>query len=120
MTCPPTCTVYFDGACPLCRREIAHYQRLPGSQQIAWVDASLCDEPSLGPDLDRSQALGRLHVRRVDGTLVSGAAAFAAIWSRLPAYAALGRVASYRPVLWFTEVVYRGFLRARRLWRQPR
>jgi predicted DCC family thiol-disulfide oxidoreductase YuxK len=119
MTSPPTCTVYFDGACPLCRREIAHYQQLAGGQDIAWVDASLCDEGTLGADLDRSRALGRLHVRRSDGTLVSGAAAFAAIWSRLPAYTALARVAAYRPVLWTMEVVYRGFLGTRRLWRQP-
>jgi predicted DCC family thiol-disulfide oxidoreductase YuxK len=120
MTSPPICTVYFDGACPLCRREIAHYQRQPGGQNIAWIDASLCDERSLGDDLDRSQALGRLHARHADGTLVSGAAAFAAIWARLPAYAVLGRLAAYRPVLWTMEVGYRGFLRARRLWRKAK
>ncbi len=119
MTSPPNCTVYFDGACPLCRREIAHYRGLPGGQQIAWVDASRCDEASLGDGLDRRQALRRLHVRQADGTLLSGAAAFAAIWSRLPAYATIGRLAAYRPALWGMELVYASFLRARRLWRRP-
>jgi demethoxyubiquinone hydroxylase (CLK1/Coq7/Cat5 family) len=115
----PTCTVYFDGACPLCQREIAHYRRLPGAEGISWVDASTCDAASLGAGLDRSEALARLHVRRGDGSLVSGAAAFAAIWSRLPAYAFLGRLASWRPVLSTMEAAYVAFLRVRRLWRRP-
>jgi len=56
-------------------------------------------------------------VRGADGQLVSGAAAFAAIWRRLPAYAWLGRLASPRPVQWLLEGGYRGFLTVRRLWR---
>jgi demethoxyubiquinone hydroxylase (CLK1/Coq7/Cat5 family) len=115
----PTCTVYFDGACPLCRREIAHYRSLPGAEGMSWVDASSCDAASLGAGLDRDDALARLHVRRDDGTLVSGAAAFAAIWSRLPAYSALGRLASWRPLLSTMEAAYVAFLRLRRLWRRP-
>ena len=49
MTRSTTCTVYFDGACPVCRGEIAHYRRQRGSESIAWVDASNCDEAELGP-----------------------------------------------------------------------
>ncbi len=33
----PAFTVYFDGSCPLCRREIALYRRLPQAAQLAWV-----------------------------------------------------------------------------------
>ena len=59
----PTCTVYFDGDCPVCRREIAHYQRQRGAEAIAWVDASRCDEAALGPGVDRAMVLSRFHVR---------------------------------------------------------
>jgi demethoxyubiquinone hydroxylase (CLK1/Coq7/Cat5 family) len=112
------CTVYFDGACPLCRREIAHYRSQVGAQSIAWVDAATCNPAALGGDLSREVALRRLQVRQADGSLVSGAAAFAAIWTRLPAYGSLAAVASRRPLLRLMEGLYSGFLRLRPLWRR--
>ena len=30
--------VFYDGGCPLCRREIAHYRRLRGAADLRWVD----------------------------------------------------------------------------------
>ncbi len=117
MTSIPSCTVYFDSACPVCRREIAHYRRLRGADAIAWVDAATCDEPALGADLDRTRALARFHVRGADGTLVSGPLAFVALWRRLPALAWLAPVASSRPALALLECGYGLFLRARRRWR---
>jgi len=112
------CTVYFDGACPLCRREIAHYRSQDGATSIDWVDAATCNPAALGDDLSRDVALGRLHVRQADGSLISGAAAFAAIWSRLPAYGWLATIASRRPLLKLMEGFYSGFLRLRPLWRR--
>jgi predicted DCC family thiol-disulfide oxidoreductase YuxK len=90
----------------VCRREIAHYRRQRGSESIAWVDASSCDEAELGPGLDRSVVLSRFHVRNADGTLTAGAAAFVAIWRRLPAFAWLAALTSSRPVLALLEAGY--------------
>ena len=112
------CTVYFDGACPVCRREIAHYRRQRGSDAIAWIDASSCDDAALGPGLDRSVVLSRFHVREDDGTLASGAAAFVAIWRRLPAFAWLAALASSRPVLALLDAGYAMFLHVRPVWRR--
>ena len=113
----PACTVYFDGACPICRTEIAHYQRQRGAEAIAWVDASSCDEEALGPGVDRATVLRRFHVREADGTLSSGAAAFIAVWRRLPAFAWLATIASFRPVLAVLDAGYGLFLRVRPWWR---
>jgi demethoxyubiquinone hydroxylase (CLK1/Coq7/Cat5 family) len=112
------CVVYFDGACPLCRREIAHYRRQNGAGTVVWVDAANCDPSALGVDLDRDAALKRLHVRRPDGSLVSGVAAFAMIWSRLPAYRWLALSASRRPLLTILETGYSVFLHLRPVWRR--
>lgn len=112
------CTVYFDGDCPVCRREIRHYRTRAGDGTLTWVDAARADAP-LGPGLTRDAALARMHVRREDGTLVSGAAAFAELWSRTPGYTWLGKVASRPPVSTAMEAGYRGFLVARRAWRRP-
>jgi demethoxyubiquinone hydroxylase (CLK1/Coq7/Cat5 family) len=116
----PACTVYFDGACPVCRREIAHYRRVAGGGQIDWVDASACTPSALGDGLPREAALSRLHVRLADGSLVSGAAAFAAIWARLPGYSWLAAFAARRPVRSAMEFAYAGFLRLRPLWRRAK
>ena len=119
MTHDFACTVYFDGGCPVCSREIAAYRRLRGGESIFWVDASACEDAALNGDLDRVSALQRLHVRCADGTLVSGAAAFVELWKQLPAFAWLARVCSIRPLLAILEALYSGFLRMRRSWRTP-
>ncbi|MFN7571785.1 MAG: thiol-disulfide oxidoreductase DCC family protein [Betaproteobacteria bacterium] len=113
---PARCTVYYDGGCPLCRREIAHYRGQQGAEAIEWVDVAAA-EGAPGPDITREQALARMHVRRADGSLAGGALAFAQIWSQLPRYAWLGRIASWPPVAAVLEVGYRVFLALRRFWR---
>lgn len=112
------CVVYFDGGCPLCRREIEHYRSQAGAESIAWVDAAGCNSAELGSGLSRDAALARLHARRADGSLVSGVSAFALIWSRLPAYRWLAPVVRRRPVLTALEAGYAAFLRLRPLWRR--
>lgn len=116
-TQPAQATVYFDGACPVCSREIALYQGQSGAEQIRWVDVARCDVGELGPNLNREAALARLHMRRADGQLVSGAEAFTTLWQALPRWAWLGRWLSIRPVLWALEWAYRAFLWVRRTWR---
>lgn len=105
-------TVYYDGACPLCRAEISHYARCDGADGIDFVDASDPDQP-LGRDLERNAALGRFHVRRADGRLVSGAQGFAAIWSVLPRWRWMARLSRVPGALWVMEMAYRAFLPVR-------
>jgi demethoxyubiquinone hydroxylase (CLK1/Coq7/Cat5 family)/predicted DCC family thiol-disulfide oxidoreductase YuxK len=113
----PAPCVYYDGACPLCAREIATYRSARGGEQLNWVDAQACASQGLGPALARDDALRRLHVRLADGRLVSGAAAFVAIWQRLPAFRGLALLARVPGMLWLMEGLYRAFLRLRPLWR---
>lgn len=111
-------TVYFDGACPVCSAEIAHYRRQPGAQACEWVDAATCADDQLGPGLTRDLALRRFHVRRADGRLVDGMRGFAALWRVLPRTAWLGRLASFGPMPALLDVVYGVFLAVRPLWRK--
>lgn len=113
-------TVYYDGACPVCSREIAMYQQQDAGRRCAWVDVSRCAPQALGDDLTREQALKRFHVRHADGRLDSGAHGFAALWAQLPATSFLARVARWPGVLPVLELGYRAFLVLRRLWRRPR
>jgi predicted DCC family thiol-disulfide oxidoreductase YuxK len=114
----PSLTVYFDGACPVCSREIALYRRQVGTDGIAWVDAACGAEAELGPDLSRSQALARLHVRTADGRLVSGARAFTTLWQNIPRLAWLGGMLGRGPFPGLLEAGYRAVLVVRRAWRR--
>lgn len=111
-------TVYYDGACPVCRREIAAWRRADGAERLDWVDASDADA-DLGGDLDRDRALARMHVRDADGRLIEGAGAFAALWRAFPKTRWLGRVAGSRVALAILDPAYSLFLRVRRAWRRP-
>ncbi len=106
-------TVYFDGACPLCRREIGFYRRRRGAERIRWVDVGRSACEVVDDDLCRREALSRFHVRLADGRLVSGARAFAELWSQLPGWRALGRCARLPAVTPLLEAAYRAFLRVR-------
>lgn len=104
----PLLTVYFDGSCPLCRREIALYRRQRGAERLAWHDVSA--GASTGADLSCDAALRRFHVRDAQGRLHSGAAAFARLWRCLPGWRVLGWLAALPPTVWLLELAYRAFL----------
>lgn len=63
------CTVYFDGACPLRRREIARLPARAGAESIAGGDAACSDPAAPGPGLaflevgDRDFLLARRNWR---------------------------------------------------------
>jgi len=121
MTLPPTpdgtqkpcdsLTVMYDGACPLCRREVGIYQGLEPAQPVAWLDVSQTSV-RLTPE-DRARYLARFHVRRKDGLLLSGAAAFVALWRVMPGWRWLARFAMLPGVTPVLEQLYRGFLHIR-------
>ena len=105
-------TVLYDGACPLCRREIALYRGLAPVRPLAFVDVS---DPSaaLPPGADRARLLARFHVLRADGSLADGARGFVALWAALPGWRWLARLAAVPGVTPLMELAYRVFLRLR-------
>ncbi|WP_420404488.1 thiol-disulfide oxidoreductase DCC family protein [Nisaea sp.] len=102
--------VYFDGSCPICSREIAAYRRVRGAERIEWQDVSIIEGRQIAEDLSAGEAMSRFHLRRRDGTLVSGAEAFGHLWSALPLFRLLGRFALLPPVTFLLERLYRLFL----------
>jgi len=102
-------TVWHDGDCPLCRREIALMRRLDTRSAIDFVDVA----GSGACPLDKAAMLARFHAREDGGPLVSGAAAFAAMWRAIPVLRPLGEAARSRLVLSMLERLYLRFLRMR-------
>jgi predicted DCC family thiol-disulfide oxidoreductase YuxK len=100
-------TVWFDGACPLCRREIALFRRLDRGRVIRFEDVSGADANC---PVGRAQLLARFHAQEAGQPMVSGAAAFAAMWRAIPVLRPFGEFARSPVVLWALERVYAVFL----------
>jgi predicted DCC family thiol-disulfide oxidoreductase YuxK len=105
--------VFYDGGCPLCRREIAHYLRIDHEQRIEWVDIDHDENVLHDYGLTRDQAMRRMHVRDASGVMVSGVDAFAVLWRQLPRYRWLASIVTLPGIHWFGEQVYRVFARSR-------
>jgi predicted DCC family thiol-disulfide oxidoreductase YuxK len=102
--------VWFDGACPLCRREIAFLKRLDQRGAIEFINIGSLAEAQC--PLNRGELLSRFHARE-NGRLVSGSEAFAAMWRAIPLLRPLGLVARLPVVKAVLERCYTSFLRFR-------
>lgn len=103
-------TVYYDGACPLCRREINLYRNMNGAETIAWVDVAKAETKELGAGLTPELTQKRFHVRTGDGSLASGSAAFAKLWLAIPSLSWLGSFTALPGVRHLADILYSGFL----------
>lgn len=101
--------VWYDGSCPLCQREIALIQRLDWRGAIRFSD--ITDGTAACP-VERSVLLARFHAREA-GVLLSGAAAFAAMWRAVPLLWPLGQAARLPLIGRLLEWAYGRFLRVR-------
>ncbi|WP_086736362.1 thiol-disulfide oxidoreductase DCC family protein [Erythrobacter colymbi] len=102
--------VWYDGACPLCLREIALMRRLDRRGAITFIDVAAGADPSC--PVDRGQLLARFHAEE-DGVIHDGAAAFAAMWRAIPVLRPLGLAARNPLALKVLEAAYIRFLRLR-------
>ena len=85
-------------------------RRIDKSGAIDFIDVSEGGDPSC--PIDQSQLLARFHAEE-DGKVLSGAAAFAAMWRAIPRLRWLGLLARNRFVLRVLERLYLVFLKVR-------
>lgn len=105
------CIIYHDGACPLCRAEIALYRRMTPDRPVHFVDVSTAPpEARVAEDLTGADAMKRFHVRDPDGRLLSGAEAFALLWRNYRGFRWLGRLVQLPVIGAIAEGAYRVFL----------
>lgn len=78
-------TVFYNGACPICRMEIEHYGKLAKRTTKTLVLVDVCGTEHIQCLLTKEALLERLHVA-VNGQVNDGLDAFIVIWDRLPGY----------------------------------
>ena len=102
-------TVWYDSDCPLCVREIRLMRRLDKRDAIDFISIQTATGCPIGTD----ELMQRFHAQERGKPIVSGVAAFAAMWRAIPVLRPLGLLAKLGPVLWMLERLYRGFLKIR-------
>lgn len=85
-------------------------RRLDRKGRIRFVDVA--SEDASCP-IDRADLLARFHAQEAGGPVVSGAAAFGAMWRAVPVLAPLGHLVRVPLLRGLAEALYRGWLRVR-------
>jgi len=109
----PDLTVYYDGLCPLCSREIAYYRRRAGDGAgVHFVDIADPRFDARPHGLDAAAVHRRMHVK-VGDEVRTGVDAFVALWERLRGFRWMARVAKWPGVYQALRVAYAAFARVR-------
>ena len=87
-------SVYFDGKCSLCKKEISYYKTIAPVNKFLWKD--IASDPSHLQEINVSQqaALRRLHVLDDEKNLIVGFDAFIVIWSQIKLWSLVASIAS--------------------------
>ena len=102
-------TVFYDGKCGLCSREIGHYMKICPSTTFIWYD--IANEPHHLKKINVSQsdALRRLHVSDQTGSIYVGIDAFIVIWKKLPRWRLLASICAVPGVRSILSSLYNKF-----------
>ena len=106
-------TVYYDGLCVLCSREIDHYRKSRGADLINFVDICAPGFEPASHGVDPKAVHRVMHVKRTDGTLATEVDAFITIWDTLPGYWLLAKIARFGVVRFCLNIGYQIFVRIR-------
>ena len=103
-------TVFFDGACPICNREIALMKRLDRRQQLEFCDFSAQEYDAASSGFATADLATVIHARWSDGSVITGVDVFRAMWEAvgLRFLARLSRLSVVEPLVlkayaWFAR-----------------
>lgn len=109
----PALEVFFDGRCPLCAREMAHYIRANRSDLLRFTDLWREPERLAAAGLEHTAAMARLHAHLAGTGLLCGVPVFFAIWRRLPGWRWLSRLLAPLEEARWVAGLYEAFARRR-------
>lgn len=111
--------VFYDGGCPICRREIAHYKRLDRAGAVIWHDLVQEPDAASAHGIDPVAAMAIFHVVDGDERIRTGVDAFVTVWLQLPYWYLLAGVVHHLRLTRPLEAAYRWYA-PRRLRRRER
>jgi predicted DCC family thiol-disulfide oxidoreductase YuxK len=79
-------TIYFDGLCQLCSREIDMFRRRVTDSSLVYVDIAADNFDAAAHGVDPVLVHKTMHVRNEHGQLVTGVDALIAMWEMVPGF----------------------------------
>jgi predicted DCC family thiol-disulfide oxidoreductase YuxK len=110
-------TIFYDGSCIVCAREIEHYLRKDHGGRLVAVDISRPDFDPAPFQIALADFMHQLHAIDQDGRIYRGVDSFWAIWQAFPAstiYGLMGRIIQLALVNRLARIGYWLFARIRR------
>lgn len=100
-------TVFYDGKCGLCTREINYYRKIAPSGVFDWRDITehIGDLEKHG--ISHVQALKQMRALDADGQWHAGADAFILIWRQLSKWRVLAAIVALPGIRQIANLVYR-------------
>ena len=102
-------TVYYDGKCGLCSKEIEHYRRSADEGRFIWQDITESVEGLEECNVSLAQGLKLLHAKDHEGRMYTGVDAFILIWSNMHYWKILAKITSLPIFYQATSTLYRIF-----------
>ncbi len=109
----PKLTVYYDGLCKVCDREMSFYKSSQGAEQICFVDICSSGFDAQKEGVDPFEVHKVMHAKTAEGQLRLKVDAFIAIWEVLPKFQILAKVAKNKPFRSLLDLGYKGFVKVR-------
>ncbi|WP_417671159.1 thiol-disulfide oxidoreductase DCC family protein [Roseibium sp.] len=102
-------SVYYDGKCGLCAREIGYFKKRIPRTPIMWHDIARNPESLAGTGVDQADALMFMRVKDAEGRLHSSVDAFIILWSQFKGWRTLASLVGRRPIRPLAEKLYAVF-----------
>ena len=98
--------VFYDGACPICLKEINYYKKIAAPKIFDWIDINSVDNMKSLYNIDSIDALKVMHVIDHFGKIHKGVNAFVIIWSCLEKWKYLACVVKWPVVFQMVKMFY--------------
>ena len=106
---PSVISVFFDGKCNLCSKEITYYQRIAPKNTFNWVDITKNPDELDRFEIKLSDGLRLMHVADSNGNISTGVDAFIIMWKQIKYWKILGFFVSLPIVKQIANLLYQYF-----------
>ena len=102
-------TVYYDGKCGLCSKEINHYRKISPTGIFNWQDITESADDLKKEGIPLSEGLKLLHAKDSSGQMHVGVDAFILIWKQLKRWRALAALVELPIIRQTADLAYKAF-----------
>lgn len=102
-------TVFYDGKCGLCSKEISHYRKIAPDNIFYWQDITQSADELNMEGISLAAGLKLLHAKDESGLIYVGVDAFILIWKQLKRWHILAALVGLPIIRQIADIIYSAF-----------